>query len=186
MQKLREEIDRVIGTDRVVGEVDVLNLPYLNAVIKEIMRMHPGAPIAYRQSTTETEINGYTIPANTTVAVNLYSTGRDPKYWIDPHEFRPERFFEDSNSNLDVRGLHYQLIPFGSGRRVCPGVGFALQVVPAALAALVQCFEWKIDEGTANEKGEVDMEEGDGGLVSCRLKPLMVVPIPRLDRFPLI
>ncbi|KAF3331288.1 cytochrome P450 93A2-like protein [Carex littledalei] len=185
MQKLREEIDRIVGKDRVVGEADVPNLPYLNAVVKEIMRIHPAAPIAYRISTKETIIGGYTIPANTTVAVNLYSTGRDPKYWVNPDEFRPERFFEESNTNLDVKGLHYQLIPFGSGRRVCPGIGFALQVVPAALAALVQCFEWKIDEGTANENGKVDMEEGDGGLVSYRAKPLVVVPIPRLNPFPL-
>lgn len=186
MQKLREEIDRVVGRDHVVAEADVPNLPYLNAVIKEIMRMHPAAPIAYRKSTKETKIDGYTIPANTTVAVNLYSTGRDPKYWVDPNEFRPERFFEESNANLDVKGLHYQLIPFGSGRRVCPGVGFALQVIPAVLAALVQCFDWKTGEGTTDEKGKVDMEEGDGGLVSYRAKPLMVVPVPRLDPFPLI
>ncbi|KAJ4793897.1 Cytochrome P450 93A2 [Rhynchospora pubera] len=186
MQKLQEEIDRVIGTDRLVGEADVPNLPYLNAVVKEIMRIHPGAPIAYRMSTQETTIGGYNIPANATVAVNLYSTGRDPKYWADPDTFRPERFFEESNVKLDVKGLHYQLIPFGGGRRVCPGVGFALQVVPAGLAALVQCFDWKISEGTADENGRLNMEEGDGGLVSYRVNPLVLVPIRRLDPFPLI
>ncbi|KAJ3696631.1 hypothetical protein LUZ61_000336 [Rhynchospora tenuis] len=179
-------MDRVIGRDRLVGEDDVPNLPYLNAVVKEIMRIHPGAPIAYRISTQETTIAGYNIPANTTVAVNLYSTGRDPKYWVDPDTFRPERFFEESYANLDVKGLHYQLIPFGSGRRACPGFGFALQVVPAGLAAQVQCFDWKIGEGTADENGRLNMEEGDGGLVSYRANPLVVVPIRRLDPFLLI
>lgn len=133
MQKLREEIDPVIGRDRAVSEADVPNLPYLNVVVKEILHLHPFAPISYRISTKETIISGYTIPANTTVAVNLYSTGRDPKYWVEQDEFRPEQFFEESNANLGVKGWHYQLIPFGSGRRVCPGIGFSLQVVSAAL-----------------------------------------------------
>lgn len=140
------------------------------------MRLHPAATISHRQSIKEVTVNGYTIPADTTLFVNLWSVNRDPKYWVDPNEFKPERFLEGPTAGLDVRGLNFQLLPFGSGRRGCPGMTLAMQAVPVAVAALVQCFDW-------NVKGKVDMEEGIG-LVSARAHQLVLPVVPRLQPFP--
>ncbi|KAI9122079.1 hypothetical protein K1719_006768 [Acacia pycnantha] len=107
--------------------------------------------------------------------------GRDPNHWKNPDEFSPERFMsEDRNgqSRLDVRGQHFQFVPFGSGRRGCPGTSLALQVVQINLAAMIQCFEWKVD-------GTVSMEE-KAGITAPRAHPLICVPVPRLHPFPSI
>ncbi|XP_078165764.1 cytochrome P450 93G1-like [Carex rostrata] len=176
LQKLRDELDSVVGKDRLVEETDLPNLPYLNAAMKEAMRLHPAATISHRQSIKEVTVNGYTIPADTSLFVNLWSVNRDPKYWVDPNEFKPERFLEGPTAGLDVRGLNFQLLPFGSGRRGCPGMTLAMQAVPVAVAALVQCFDW-------NVKGKVDMEEGIG-LVSARARQLILPVVPRLQPFP--
>ncbi|OAY84860.1 cytochrome P450 93A2-like [Ananas comosus] len=191
LQKLRREIDQVVGNGRVVDETDLPNLPYLQAAVKEIMRLHPPAPLITRLATRDVTVGGYDIPAGSSLFVNVWSVGRDPKYWENPSEFRPERFVDD-RAAVDMRGQHFQLIPFGSGRRWCPGMTLALQAVPAAFAALVQCFDWEVsgDSGSSSSssgqegKGRlVDMEEGVG-LVSARAHPLILVPVPRLDPFP--
>ncbi|XP_020091094.1 cytochrome P450 93A2-like [Ananas comosus] len=191
LQKLRQEIDQVVGNGRIVDETDLPNLPYLQAAVKETLRLHPPAPIIHRQATRDVTVEGYVIPAGTALFVNVWSVGRDPKYWEDPSEFRPERFVDD-RAVVDMRGQHFQLIPFGSGRRGCPGMTLALQAVPVAVAALMQCFDWEVsgescgsNSGSGREeKGTlVDMEEGIG-LVSARAHPLILVPVPRLDPFP--
>ena len=180
LRKVRDEIDSVVGHDRIAGEGDVARLPYLQAAYKETLRLRPAVPIAYRQSTEEMmEVGGgFTVPAGTAVFLNVWSIGRDPAYWNAPLEFRPERFMAGGGEAVDPRGQHFQLLPFGSGRRICLGMGLALQSVPAVVAALVQCFDWAQD-------GEVtvDMEEGDG-LVCARKRPLLLRPSPRLNPFP--
>ncbi|KAJ1699885.1 hypothetical protein LUZ63_008397 [Rhynchospora breviuscula] len=178
LQKLKHELDHVVGRDRLVQESDLPNLPYLNAAMKEAMRLHPAATISHRQSIKEVTVNGYTIPADTSLFVNLWSVNRDPKYWVDPNDFKPERFIEGPTSGLDIKGLNFQLLPFGSGRRGCPGMTLAMQAVPVAVAALVQCFDWKVD-------GKLNMEEGIG-LVSARAHQLVVPVVPRLQPFPAI
>jgi len=104
--------------------------------------------------------------------------GRDPKLWENPLEFRPERFMSEENNKFDMRGQNFQLMPFGSGRRACPGYSLALQVVPTNLAAMIQCFEWKVD---GNEK--VNMEEKPA-VTLPREHPLICVPVPRFNSIP--
>jgi cytochrome P450 len=175
LQKVQDELDRVVGKDRLVEETDLPNMPYLNAAMKEAMRLHPAATISHRQSIKEVTVNGYIIPANTSLFVNLWSVNRDPKYWVDPNDFKPERFLEGPTAGLDIRGLNFQLLPFGSGRRGCPGMTLAMQAVPVAVAALVQCFDWKIN-------GKLNMDEGIG-LVSARAHQLVLPIVPRLQPF---
>ncbi|XP_038979780.1 cytochrome P450 93A3-like [Phoenix dactylifera] len=186
LRKLREEIDKAVGKDRLVRESDIPNLPYLYAVVKETLRLHPAAPLAIRVSDKEVKVGGYEIPANTSLFVNVWSIGRDPNCWKDPLEFRPERFAaprEDGLSSIDFRGQHFELLPFGSGRRVCPGISLALQVIQLTLAALVHCFEWKVDGKEEERSGGLDMSEGIG-MVILRAQPLVCVPVARLDPFP--
>uniref|UniRef100_A0A803P5Y1 Cytochrome P450 n=1 Tax=Cannabis sativa TaxID=3483 RepID=A0A803P5Y1_CANSA len=150
MQKAREEIDTLVGQTRLVEESDIGNLPYLQAIVKETLRLHPTGPMAVRESTERCTINGYDIPEKTQLFVNLWAIGRDPKHWESPLEFKPERG--------------------------CPGTSLAMLVVQATLAAMIQCFDWKVD-------GVVDMEEGSG-LTLPRAHPLVCVPIARLNPLP--
>lgn len=186
LERARQEIDSVVGNSRLVEESDIMNLPYLQAIIKETLRIHPASPIIVRESSEHCTIGGYKIPANTRLFVNVWAIGRDPKHWENPLEFRPERFIiselkESGKSQLDVRGQHFHLLPFGSGRRGCPGTSLALQIVQTTLATLIQCFEWKVVGGD----GAVDMEEGPG-LTLPRAHRLICSPLARLNPFPSI
>ncbi|KAE8772664.1 cytochrome P450 93A2-like [Hordeum vulgare] len=190
LRKVRSEIDAVVGRDRIAGEGDVASLPYLQAAYKETLRLRPAAPIAHRQSTEEMVISaaggagGFTVPAGTAVFINLWSIARDPASWDAPLEFRPERFMAGGrNEALDPRGQHFQYLPFGSGRRGCPGMGLALQSVPAVVAALVQCFDWAVPGD--GDDAKIDMEEADG-LVCARRHPLLLRASPRLSPFPAV
>ncbi|XP_065856385.1 cytochrome P450 93A3-like [Euphorbia lathyris] len=179
MNKAREEIDSIIGKERIVQESDIANLPYLQSVVKETLRLHPTGPLIVRESTEDCTINGYEIPARTRLYVNVWSLGRDPNYWEKPLEFCPERFIiaeGNGKSQMDVRGQYFHLLPFGSGRRGCPGTSLALLMIQTGLASMIQCFDWKVN-------GSVDMEEGIG-LTLPRAKPLVCVPVPRLKPFP--
>lgn len=109
----------------------------------------------------------------------MWAINRDPNYWENPLEFEPERFLcagENGKSQLDVRGQHFHFLPFGSGRRGCPGTTLALQMVQTGLAAMIQCFDWKVN-------GTVDMQEGTG-ITLPRAHPLICVPVARLNPFP--
>lgn len=174
MKKAIEEIDRVIGKTRILEESDIPQLPYLQAIVKETLRLHPAAPIIPRTSTEDCTVGGYHIPSKTTVFVNVWALGRDPEYWDDPLEFRPERF---DGSQVDVRGQHFQLLPFGSGRRMCPGMSLGMQLAQVTLGSMIQCFEWKAGED--GNLGRVDMEEGPG-ITLPRANPLVCVPVARL------
>ncbi|KAL0359459.1 UNVERIFIED_CONTAM: cytochrome [Sesamum angustifolium] len=183
LAKAAQEIDSVVGNDRLVQESDMPNLPYLQAIVKETLRLHPTGPLIVRESSKDCTISGYHIPAKTRLFLNVWAVGRDPNHWENGLEFRPERFLsEDGNGKgqLDVRGQHYHFLPFGSGRRGCPGTSLALLVVQTTLAAMIQCFEWKVE-------GSVDMEEGPG-LTLPRAHPLICFPVvrQRLNPFPLM
>lgn len=182
MEKARAEIDIVVGRNRIVEESDTTNLPYLQAIVKETLRLHPTGPMIVRESSEHCTVGGYDIPAKTRLFVNVWAIGRDPYHWENPLEFRPERFVsieESGKSQLDVRGQHFHLLPFGSGRRSCPGTSLALQVVQTSLAAMIQCFDWKVN----GADGTVDMKEGPG-LTLPRAHPLICIPVPRLNPFP--
>ncbi|CAJ1967485.1 unnamed protein product [Sphenostylis stenocarpa] len=184
MEKARKEIDCIIGKDRMVMEIDIDNLPYLQAIVKETLRLHPPSPFVLRESTKNCTIAGYDIPGKTQLFTNVWAIGRDPKHWDNPLEFRPQRFLSKDNESgkmgqVDLRGQHYQLLPFGSGRRGCPGTSLALKVVHTTLAAMIQCFEWKGEENNEEYCGSVDMKEGPSFILS-RAQSMICIPKQRL------
>ncbi|CAK9224517.1 unnamed protein product, partial [Sphagnum troendelagicum] len=140
MKRAQEELDTVVGRTRPVLMSDLPNLLYLQAIIKETLRLHPVFPLGVPHSNGEdVQLLNYKIPANTTVFINLWAIGRDPKIWKNPLEFNPDRF---SNSNINVRGSNYNLLPFGSGRRQCPGLHLAQLMLEYSIATLLHVFEW--------------------------------------------
>ncbi|KAL5714007.1 unspecific monooxygenase [Ranunculus cassubicifolius] len=185
LEKAKEEIASVIGKKRLVTESDIQSLPYLQAIFKETLRLHPPIPIYERESTQDCKIGGYDIPANTILFVNNWAISRDPMYWENPLEFEPKRFMSEDGSQIDFRGQHFNLLPFGTGRRGCPGISLASQVVPTVLALLIQCFDWKIPSNDADVSPPnlVDMTELPG-LTVPRAQPLVLIPSTRLIPFP--
>ncbi|RZC82108.1 hypothetical protein C5167_044892 [Papaver somniferum] len=178
-KKAREEIDSVVGVkNRLVEESDLPDLPYLQAIFKEILRLHPPVPLLIRDSTQDCKVGGYDIPANTRLFVNVWSMNRNPKYWKDPLEFKPERFLANENTgeNYDVKGQHFEFLPFGTGRRGCPGMWLSLVEVPTVLAAMIQCFDWK----TVGNERMIDMSERFG-LTLPKADPLTLIPVTRFD-----
>ncbi|WVZ90873.1 hypothetical protein U9M48_037131 [Paspalum notatum var. saurae] len=174
------ELDDVVGRDRWVTERDLPALPYLDAVVKETMRRHPVAPILFpRRVREDTVVVGYDVPAGARVLVNVWAVARDPASWPDaPDAFRPERFLAGGSAEgMDVRGAHFELLPFGSGRRMCPAYNLVIKEVAATLASLLQGFTWRLPDGVAPE--DVSMEEFFG--LSLKLKvPLVAVAEARL------
>ena len=142
MEQLQDELTRVIGNTRSVDISDLPDLPYLSAVIKETMRMHPVVPLLVPHKLTETcELNGYEVLGGTQVFVNVWAIGHDPNVWDDPWQFRPERFL--GANNISLNGGSFEFAPFGSGRRMCPGLSLGILTVEFILASLVHSFEWK-------------------------------------------
>ncbi|CAL5074094.1 unnamed protein product [Urochloa decumbens] len=150
-----KELNRVIGLDRLATEQDLPDLPYIEAILKETMRVHPAAPmLAPHLAREDVCVDGYDILAGTTVFINVWGIGRDPAVWDVPEEFRPERFLE---CKIDMKGQDFELLPFGSGRRMCPGYSLALRVMALGLANLIHGFVWRLPEGVTAE--ELSMEE---------------------------
>lgn len=177
MAKATQELDSITGKTRLLHESDLPNLPYLQAVVKETLRLHPTAPLIVREATESCTVAGYHIPAKTRLLVNVWSIARDPTHWPDPSRFDPDRFLNHPPGS-DLQS--FDLMPFGSGRRSCPGAALALVAVPAVLGRLIQCFEWRVDGGSG-----IDMEEGPG-ISLRRASPLVLIPVPRLHPFPSI
>ncbi|XP_008780952.2 cytochrome P450 81Q32-like [Phoenix dactylifera] len=167
LTKVREEIDARVGNERLVEEADLSNLPYLQCVIAETLRLYPAGPLLLpHKSTSECAVEGYSIPQGTMLLVNAYYIHRDAKTWEEPAKFKPERF-------ENGKGEGKWMIPFGMGRRRCPGEGLAMREVGLALGTLIQCFEWK----RVGEE-EVDMSEGPG-LTLPKAVPLEAMYSPR-------
>ncbi|KAL6530589.1 hypothetical protein OROMI_028478 [Orobanche minor] len=175
-QKLQDELDRVVGRDRIMTEADIPNLPYLQFVTKECFRMHPPTPLMLpHKAKTNVKIGGYDIPKGATVSVNAWAIARDPSVWKSPLEFRPERFQEE---DVDMKGTDYRLLPFGSGRRICPGAQLAINLVSSMLGHMVHHFTWTPPDGVRLE--DMDMVEQPGTVTYMRT-PLQAVPTPRLS-----
>ncbi|KAG6417963.1 hypothetical protein SASPL_120160 [Salvia splendens] len=176
LKKAQEEIVKVIGFERVLQESDGPNLPYLQAVIKETFRLRPPIPMLARKSISDCIIDRYTVPANSLLFVNLWSMGRNPKIWDSPAEFLPEQFLEKANSAIDIKGQHFELLPFGRGWRGCPGMLLGIQEVVIIIGSMIQCFEWKLPDGSTT----VDMTERPGLTAPraedliCRIDPSVV------------
>ncbi|XP_057785736.1 iridoid oxidase-like [Salvia miltiorrhiza] len=174
MRKLKAEIDRVVGPSRAVEEDDLNELTYLQAVAEETMRLHPPLPMLLpRKAREDTKFMGYNIPKDTTLIVNAWAIHRDPDSWDDPLSFKPERFL---NSSIDHKGQHYEMIPFGSGRRSCVGMLMGERMVSLTLARLIQSFDWELPANISPET--LDMREMTG--LSLRMiTPLKAVPRER-------
>ncbi|KAK4485965.1 hypothetical protein RD792_008619 [Penstemon davidsonii] len=176
MKKVQKELEQVVGLERMVEEHDLEQLEYLYMVLKETFRLHPVAPLLIpHYSMEDCTIDGYDIPKESRLFVNTYAIGRDPNTWTDPEKFIPERFI---GSDVDVRGQHFQLLPFGSGRRGCPGLQLGLIQVRLIVAQLVHCFDWKLPNDMKPE--ELDMTE-EFGLVVARANHLKAIPTYRLS-----
>lgn len=174
LKAAQEELDHQVGKQRWVEESDIANLPYLQAIVKETLRMYPPSPLAGpREAMEDCHIDGHFISKGTRIIVDIWKVHRDPRVWHGPDEFRPERFLNEHGS-IDFRGQSYEYIPFSLGRRACPGMNFGLQVVHLTLARLVQGFDIWTDNG-----GSVDMTEGLG-LAMPKAIPLYAILATRL------
>lgn len=178
LKKAQAEIDNVvgIGSNRLLNESDLARLPYLHCIINETLRMYPAGPLLMpHESSEECCVGGYRVPSGTMLLINQYSIQRDPRHWREPEKFEPERF----EGTEGVRDGH-KMMPFGSGRRGCPGENLALRMMGATLGSLIQCFEW----GRISEE-LVDMTEGTG-LTLPKARPLMARCRPREAAWPVV
>ncbi|XP_058083577.1 probable (S)-N-methylcoclaurine 3'-hydroxylase isozyme 2 [Magnolia sinica] len=174
LRKVREELDKVIGPNRAVKESDLPHLPYLHACVKETLRLHPPVTFLLPHRAIETcEVMNYTVPKDCQLMVNTYAIGRDPKTWPNPLSFTPERFLE---SDVDYQGNDFHYIPFGAGRRICPGLSLATRVVRLILGSLIHTFEWSLPNGMNPD--ELDMTD-KFGLALLKDEPLLVIPKAR-------
>ncbi|KAM0982338.1 hypothetical protein ACFX2I_015241 [Malus domestica] len=176
MKKAQEEVRRVVGKKGFVDEnVDIPQMTYMICCIKENMRVHPPAPLLLpRETSTGVKLGGYDIPAKTQVFVSAYSVQRDPKVWDKPDEFYPERFEEKS---VGFVGQEFELIPFGAGRRVCPGLGFGVASAEYVLSNLLYWFDWKLPSGGKALAETMDTDEVYG-LTVHKKASLNLIPIP--------
>nr|ACG32513.1 cytochrome P450 CYP71C3v3 [Zea mays] len=179
MKKLQAEV-RAYGAEKkldMIREDDLSSLPYLKASMKEALRLHPPGPLLLpHYSTADCQIDGYHIPANTRVLVNGWAIGRDPAVWEKPEEFMPERFMRDGwDKSNSYSGQDFRYLPFGSGRRICPGANFALATMEIMLANLMYHFDWEVPNEKEDGGGKVSMDE-TFGLMLRRNEPLYLVP----------
>ncbi|KAM5585305.1 cytochrome P450 71D11-like [Rosa sericea] len=173
MKRAQDEVREVFNRKGQVSETSIKEMKYLNSIIKETLRLHPSAPLLIpRECGERCEIGGYEIPVKTKVIVNGWAIGRDPKYWTEPESFHPERFLD---SSIDFRGTNFEYIPFGAGRRICPGITYGLANVELPLAMLLYHFDWKLPNGMKHE--DLDMTEAFGITVR-RKEDLRLIPIP--------
>lgn len=173
MKKVQEEVRTIVGKKPKIEMEDRQKMKYLHCTIKESLRLHPPVPLLVpRESMQDVEIEGYHIPSKTIVFVNVWAIQRDPKSWENPNEFIPERFLE---SSIDYKGHDFELIPFGSGRRKCPGISFAISSLECALANLLCWFDWKLSDGCV-----LDVEEENGITVHKKI-PLQLEPAPYIS-----
>jgi len=173
MKKLKSEIKAIVGEKGYVEEEDIEKMHYLKAIIKETLRLHPPLPLLVpRESIQYIKVKGYDINPGTRVMINVWAIGRDPEVWEEAEEFRPERFMK---SSMDFKGQNFELVPFGAGRRGCPGIAFVTPVIEIALANVVHKFEWKLPNGAAGE--DLDMS-GLPGVVLHRKFPLVAMATP--------
>ncbi|KAK6796810.1 hypothetical protein RDI58_004511 [Solanum bulbocastanum] len=173
LDKVQEELAQAIGRGKLINEVDVSKLPYLRCIMKETFRIHPQVPFLIpRKAEEDVEFCGYTIPKDSQVFVNVWTIRRDSSLWEDPLDFKLERFWE---SEIDVRGQDFELIPFGAGRRIFPGLPLAIRMIPVMLGSLVNKFNWKLHGGIAPK--DLYMEE-KFGITLAKTQPLLAIPIP--------
>jgi cytochrome P450 len=178
MTKLQAEVRKHTPEGQeMVEEENLASVPYLRAVVKETLRLHPPVPLLLPHlSMADCVVDGYFIRSGTRVMVNAWAISRDPESWERPDEFMPERFMDGgSAAAIDLKGNDFKFLPFGAGRRICPGLNFALATVEIMLANLLYCFEWELPNGMEAE--DVDTTEVFG-LTIHRKEKLMLFPKP--------
>lgn len=157
MKKAQAEVRQVAleGKKNRIEEADVQKMDYLKSVVKETLRLHPPTPLLPREARERCQISGYELPLKSKVIVNEWALGRDVESWgVDAECFKPERFH---GSSVDFKGFDFEFIPFGAGRRICPGIAFGVTMIELALSQLLCHFDWKLANGIKPE--EVDMTE---------------------------
>ncbi|KAL3502982.1 hypothetical protein ACH5RR_037431 [Cinchona calisaya] len=168
--KLRDEITKSIEEGTTITENHLTKLPYFQACIKETLRLHPPSPFLVPHCALQScKVMNYEVPKNSLVVVNIYAIGRDPNTWEDPLSFKPERFL---GKNIDLKGTHYELLPFGGGRRICIGIPLALKQIQLLLASLVYAFDWSLPDGMDPTK--LDMSD-KFSIPLGRAKPLLLI-----------
>ncbi|PHT61360.1 Cytochrome 82G1 [Capsicum annuum] len=171
----QDELDVHVGRNRWVEESDIKNLPYLQAIVKETLRLYPPGPLSGpREAIEDCYVSKYHIKKGTRLIVNLWKLQRDSRIWEDPDEFKPERWFLKEHKNINFRGQNFEYIPFSSGRRMCPGLMFGTQVVHLTLAKLLHGYNISMPR-----EESVDLSEGLG-IALPKLKPLQLLISPRL------
>ena len=172
LKRAQQELDIQVGKERLVTEQDIKKLVYLQGIIKETLRLYPPAPLAGpRQFSEDCTLGGYYVSKGTRLILNLSKIQKDSRIWSNPIEFRPERFL----TTHDPRGKHFEFIPFGAGRRACPGMTFALQMLHLTLASFLQAFDFSTPSNV-----HVDMHESFE-LTNIKSTPLEVLISPRLS-----
>ncbi|XP_061372942.1 geraniol 8-hydroxylase-like [Gastrolobium bilobum] len=164
MTKAKRELEQTIGMGKPIDESDIAKLPYLQAIVKETLRLYPPAPLLLpRRAKVDVEISGYTIPQGAIVVINVWAIGRNSTIWDNAHLFLPERFI---GSEIDVKGRDFQFTPFGSGRRICPGLPLAMRMLHVMLGSLINSFDWKLENHLKPDDMDMDMD-----------KPLRAIPV---------
>ncbi|XP_049362572.1 premnaspirodiene oxygenase-like [Solanum verrucosum] len=177
MEKAQAEVREAFNGKTTIDQTDLKKLKYLKMVIKETLRFHPPGPLSIpRESRQQCHINGYTIPNKTIGIVNMWALGRDSEYWEEAEKFEPERFNE---SPLDVSGNHFQFIPFGAGRRICPGINFSMTSMELCLAQLLCHFDWKLVNGVSPQQLDMTVNFGN---VASRKNSLYLLASPFLKQ----
>ncbi|MED6133677.1 hypothetical protein PIB30_030316 [Stylosanthes scabra] len=175
LKKAQQEISLHVGKDRKVEASDLKNLTYLQAIFKETLRLYPPTPLLLPHgASSDCNINGYFVPKGADVFLNVWKLHRDPSIWSEPERFSPERFI-NGDGEVDNEGHHFEYIPFGLGRRACPGYTLATQVILITIARLLQAFDFDLfmDE-------PVDMTEGFS-LTLSMLNPLQICLTPLVN-----
>lgn len=175
LKKVQQELANVVGLHRRVEETDFEKLTFLRCCLKETLRLHPPIPLLLHETAEESEVSGYRIPAKSRVMINAWAIGRDKDSWEDPEAFKPSRFLAEGVP--DYKGSNFEFIPFGSGRRSCPGMQLGLYALEVAVAHLLHCFTWELPDGM--KPSELDTEDVFG-LTAPRATRLVAVPTPRL------
>ncbi|KAJ8767635.1 hypothetical protein K2173_018193 [Erythroxylum novogranatense] len=173
MRKAQKELDEVVGKDNIAEESYIHSLPYLYAIMKETLRLHPTLPLLVPHCPSENcTVGGYTVPKGARVFLNVWAIHRDPTIWENPLEFRPERFLD---KKWDYSGSDFNYFPFGSGRRICAGIAMAERMFMYSLATLLHSFDWKIPQGH-----KLDLTEKFGIVLKLKTS-LVAIPTPRLS-----
>jgi len=181
LQKVQQELDSVVGPNRMVLESDLPHLNYLRCVVRETFRMHPAGPFLIpHESLRATTINGYHIPAKTRVFINTHGLGRNTEIWDNVGEFRPERHWPSNGGRVEIsHGVDFKILPFSAGKRKCPGAPLGLNLVLMALATLFHCFQWTPPKGlNPQDIGTTEVY----GMTMPKANPLFAVAVPRLPK----